>query len=211
MLKYIFFSYGSELVPSIYASNSLYFVPYVGLDANLFSHGAGFALPASLPLDEIRFKYTGNIPQNLDIYVSNTNTDDYTCWASVTPLSEDSNFYIYFALDLEKRHDLNIVRNYGELSDKLWVSITESTEYSNIDSSDIASLVINNSDYHDARWVILKLLCGDGQLKVIDKLGIYPNIETVFCKGGGYNCEWESLGKFYRTIQKSKTWRIRLL
>ena len=45
----------------------------------------------------------------------------------------------------------------------------------------------------DARWLRIDL-ANDGTDRCIRKLGVYPDIEQNTAIGGGYNCEWESLG-----------------
>ena len=46
----------------------------------------------------------------------------------------------------------------------------------------------------DARWLFCELLCGDSVVRTIRKLGVYPDIGSPVCIGGGYNCEWQSFG-----------------
>ena len=115
--------------------------------------------------------------------------------ASTTLTITDSvTYYNYLAIDLELRRDLGIIRNYGTLSDKLVLAIGANVEYSNTVTTDVNSVVWNNTTYSDAQWMRVPLLCGDSTDRCIDKLGIYPDITTAYCQGGGYNCEWQSLG-----------------
>ncbi len=52
----------------------------------------------------------------------------------------------------------------------------------------------NIASYRDARWIKISLKNGS-TVQRLDYLGIYPNTETVYCPGGGLNCEWDLLGK----------------
>lgn len=106
----------------------------------------------------------------------------------------EENYYIYFAIDLENRHDIGIIRNYGAATDKLLLSLNNNTDFSNSFVDDPNSVNWNNSTYNDSRWVRIPLLCGDGTNRYIRKLGIYPDIGTSVCYNGGYNCDWCSIG-----------------
>jgi len=108
--------------------------------------------------------------------------------------TNNQNYYNYFAIDLEKRHDIDIIRNYGNATDKLFISTSICTDFSNSVTSDVNSVNWDNSDKDDVKWLRIKLLSGDGIGKCLRKLGIYPDIFNAYCLGGGYNCEWESLG-----------------
>jgi hypothetical protein len=99
-------------------------------------------------------------------------------------------YYSYFAIDLNKRYSLDIIRNYGA-SDAM--SLTGNILYSNTDTSDINNVEINSGSLSDARWLIFRLY-NDATVRKIRKIGIYPNINTVIAPGGGYNKEWDSLG-----------------
>lgn len=47
----------------------------------------------------------------------------------------------------------------------------------------------------DVRWLIIKLLSGDGTDRIIRKIGAYPDLTNYIAPGGGnYNHEWTSLG-----------------
>jgi hypothetical protein len=50
------------------------------------------------------------------------------------------------------------------------------------------------STYEDARWFRVKLLNGDGTDRTLRRMGMYPDITVQRGPGGGYNCEWTSLG-----------------
>lgn len=110
----------------------------------------------------------------------------------ITLTKDNEGTYARFAIDLENRHDLDIVRNYGG-SNLGWVSTSQSTDYANSITSDIYNVDWANSTKDDARWLRINLI-NNGDLNCIRKLGVYPDIGSVFCKDGGYNCEWYSLG-----------------
>jgi len=116
----------------------------------------------------------------------------YTPEITIDPNNE--NYYNYLAIDLERRHDIDIIRNYGNTVDKIFLSTADYVDYSNTNILNIDDVVWNNSDENDARWMRIKLLCGDGTNRCVRKLGIYSDISNAYCIDGGYNCEWESLG-----------------
>lgn len=101
--------------------------------------------------------------------------------------------YTRFAIDLENRHDIDVIRNYGSSSNLEWISTSVYTDFSNTNVADIDNVSWANSDETDVRWLRINLI-NDGTLNCIRKLGIYPDISSVFCRAGGYNCEWHSLG-----------------
>jgi len=56
------------------------------------------------------------------------------------------------------------------------------------------------TDMTDARWVRAKMLNGDGESRIIRKLGIYTDIHVYPAPGGGNNTEWDSLGTAVTTF-----------
>ncbi len=102
----------------------------------------------------------------------------------------NESYYSYFAVDLEKRYTLDIIRNYGA-SDAL--DLTGNILYSNDDLPNPADIDINSGSISDVRWVIIQLF-NDSTERNIRKLGIYPNINTLIAPGGGYNNDWAALG-----------------
>lgn len=114
-----------------------------------------------------------------------------------------NNYYRYFAIDLINRHDLDIIRNYGSLSNKLFLSTGVNIEYSNSDVDNVNIVNWNNSDHNDTRWIRISLLCGDGATRVLDKIGIYPDTTVPYCHDGGYNCEWQSMSTLFTNYDKS--------
>lgn len=105
----------------------------------------------------------------------------------------DGYYYLYFAVDLGHRYELEIVRNYGAAT-LLGCSTTSGTYYSNEDLSDPADVTFDGS-YTDARWVRFDLYSGDGNTRCLRKIGVYPAITNYMAPGGGnYNHEWVSLG-----------------
>ena len=115
-------------------------------------------------------------------------------YSELTYDTNNQNYYGYLAVDLELRHDIEIIRNYGDVTNKLTIGTSAYTDYSNSATSNVDSVDWNNSDKDDVRWLRIKLLCGDETIRCIRKLGIYPDISSAYCIGGGYNCEWYPLG-----------------
>jgi len=111
----------------------------------------------------------------------------------ITLTADNEIIYVRFAIDLEQRYDLDIIRNYGSADNLDWISTSSATDYSNSVTSDIDSVSWNNSTKNDVRWLRINLI-NDYTLNCIRKLGIYPDISSVFCQGGGYNCEWLPIG-----------------
>ena len=106
---------------------------------------------------------------------------------------DNATTYTRFAIDLENRHDIDIIRNYGSGGNLEWLSTSVSTDFSNSDVSDVTNVSWANSNKNDVKWLRINLV-NDGSLNCIRKLGIYPDISSVFCRDGGYNCEWHPLG-----------------
>jgi len=152
--------------------------------------------PTDDVVNKIKLFHTAANLNQVSLYGSNDNTTYDLISSSGTITTSNSSWYEYFSIDLEKRHDLSIIRNYGNATNKLSLGITENIDFSNSDTDDVYAVSWANSTYNDARWVRIKLLCGDGSDRYLRKLGIYPNISTAYCVGSspGYNCEWESLG-----------------
>ncbi len=123
-----------------------------------------------------------NAYDNFDHYYSSNN-------------AYSSGFYSYFAIDLEQRHNLQLIRSFGDSTNKHNFSINTNVEYSNMEVTNPALLSFN-SDNTDCRWVIIKLYNGDGSTYTIRKLGIYPDITTNLSQSlNKYNCYWTDLGK----------------
>lgn len=51
---------------------------------------------------------------------------------------------------------------------------------------------LNNNSFGEYRWIKIKI--PTTQTYTLDKLGIYPDINTPILATGGYNCGWEPLG-----------------
>jgi len=160
--------------------------------------GIGFGLNSSEPVDQIRMRHVGAASTDMSIWTSPDNTNNYTKEddesGSVSRTKDNSNYYRYLAIDLEKRHDIDIIRNYGNATNKLFISTSVYTDFSNTITSNADDVVWANSDKDDARWLRVQLLCGDDTTRCLRKLGIYPDISNAYCIDGGYNCEWESFG-----------------
>ena len=149
-----------------------------------------FNLDSSRSIDTIKLKYDGDLV-GASIYVSSDDVS-YSKWGDVNFELQNSIFYDYFAIDLENRHVLDFIRNYGNSISKLLLTGAE-LDYSSTDTSNIDD-VVWDSDVSDARWIRFNLLSGDGVDRYLRKIGVYPDISVNACHDSGYNCEWESLG-----------------
>lgn len=157
---------------------------------------AGFKLVNNDPLDSLRLFHTSNSNMSTTVKTSVANMNDYATWTMATaPTISNANWYQYLAIDLEKRYDIDLIRNYGTSTNKLFLSTSSNVDYSNSYTSDINGVVWTNSTKDDARWIRIKILMGDAVDKAIYKLGIYPDIGTIYCRDGGYNCDWYPLDK----------------
>ncbi len=155
----------------------------------------GFVFASSEAVNKITLIHNSSTINTARIYVSTDNTNNYVEVASsgvVTIDPVNASTQARFAVDLEKRHDLDIVRNYGT-GNLYFISTNVYTDFSNSNVSNIDNVTWGNSTKDDARWVRVTVP-NDGTTNCLRKLGIYPDISTVFCTGGGYNCEWESFG-----------------
>ena len=183
-----------------------------------FSDGynIGFSLKNSDPVDRIKFRHSlyHEDFMKMSVAVSPDNNDNYLILgdfindALVPPITfiySNDTYYDYLAINLQYRHDLDIIRNYGQkfliphslLDDAIslpFLSTVALTEYSNTVTTDVDEVVWGNSDCSDAMWVRILVLCGDVRMRLVPKIGIYPTLSTAYCIGGGYNCEWEDLG-----------------
>ncbi len=189
------FSYSHGTLPSVQTQ----WDNYVINKGIITTNGFGFKIPANDLVNRIKVFHTNSNLEDVSVYQSSDNTNNYTLvddniTGNLNIVKNNQIYYQYFAIDLEQRHDLDIIRNYGTATNKIFLSTTNNVDYSNTDLSNVDDVVWNNSTKDDARWVRLKLSCSDGTVKVIRKLGIYPDTGTVFCINGGYNCDWESLG-----------------
>jgi len=133
--------------------------------------------------------YRGDM--GLDFY------DDYDIFGHYysSNAAYSSGYYSYFAIDLEQRHKLSLIRSFGSATDRLEFSINSNVEYA-VDEVSCPTMINFNDDYDDCRWVIIKLYNGDGTTRVIRKLGIYPDVTECFSNSlNKYNCVWTDLGK----------------
>ncbi len=187
-------------LPSTYPQNTINF------DNLVFNSGVGFYPTISNGVSlGFRTKYrsavdtiklvtrASNIVAPI-AFNSSDNKDYYLLGGSSEYSLSVTDHYLYLAIDLINRHNIDIIRNYGEMDNHLFISTTDNVSYSNTVSSDISEVVIGNSNSADARWVNVVILASNNVKKSIDKLGIYPNIKSAYCIGGGYNCSWEPLG-----------------
>lgn len=157
--------------------------------------GFGFLLDGSEAVNSITLIHDATTINSAEIYASPDNGNNYvkvadTSQVIINPKNQAIN--TNFAIDLEKRHDLAIIRNYGSAANKYFLSLGMA-DYSNTVTTNVDNVAWANSNSNDVRWLRL-LLPNESPVKCIGKLGIYPDISTVFCQGGGYNCDWEPLG-----------------
>jgi len=131
-----------------------------------------------------------------DVYINYVNDNHYMLWdnesGTLNMIHGNDTYNTYFAIDMGKRYKLDIIRNYGSATNKLLLG--SNVDHSNTDVSSPDSVVWDNSDIDDTRWVRVNLLTGDGTTRCLRKLGIYPDISQNAAPGGGYNCEWQSMG-----------------
>ena len=155
------------------------------------NYALGFKTITNDPINKIKLVHGASTLQNPELLISYNNINYFTIgnYTSTT-----SNHSVHLAIDLLKRHNLNIIRNYGVLDNKLFLSTDLNVDYANTNTTLPTNVTFNNSNKTDARWVRINISASDTTLKVIDKLGIYPNIAATYCIDGGYNCEWSSLG-----------------
>ena len=84
----------------------------------LTNKSIGFRLQGDGPLNKIKLVHGNSLLDIPQLYVSNDNIT-YYAWKSASEytISTITN-HIKFAIDLEKRHNLDILRNYGSMSNK---------------------------------------------------------------------------------------------
>ena len=154
----------------------------------------GLSIGGSDPIDSIKLIHSDCSIGGMSVYTSFNNTNNYVLVASgVTADPSNYSTYTRLAVDLEERHDIDIIRNYGDSDSLEWFSVSEATDFSNSDVLDVDDVDWANSNKDDVRWVRFNLE-NDAAISCIRKLGIYPDISSAFCRDGGYNCEWESIG-----------------
>lgn len=156
---------------------------------------SGMKLVNNDPVDTLKIFHSPQSDTTTVIKTSTDHSNNYATWATATaPTINNQNWYQYLAIDFGKRHDIDIIRNYGTATNKLWLSTFNNVDYSNTETNNVDNVVWNNSTKDDVRWLRIKILMGDSTLRAIRKLGIYPDIGTAYSMSGGYNCDWYSLG-----------------
>ncbi len=158
----------------------------------------GFKTKEISSVDTIKIVHDSNFLDSVIVFNSMDNNTYYLLGASSSDYTLDTKInYIKLAIDLEKSHSLDIIRNYGDMPNKFIIpsvsTPSSSDSYISFFSADPRINLENTTDKKDARWVLLNLLSTHEAVN-IDKLGIYPNIEDTYCIGGGYNCDWQPLG-----------------
>ncbi len=194
-VKITLYAYSNTGLPSV----EMQWDNFVVNEGLITTAGFGFKIPTNDLVNSIKFFHTSSTLVDVEVYISPDNTSNYSLvddniTGNLNIVKNNQTYYQYFAIDLEKRHDLEIIRNYGTATNKLFLSTSNYVDYSNTNTSTVGDVVWDNSTKDDARWIRISLSCSDGTTKIIRKLGIYPDIRTTFCIGGGYNCEWEDLG-----------------
>ncbi|MHA2217466.1 MAG: discoidin domain-containing protein, partial [Candidatus Hodarchaeales archaeon] len=155
----------------------------------------GFAFATFESVDKIKLIHGNATINSVNIYTSPDNGNNYILTGSGVVSPSNQSIYVRFAIDLERRHNIDIMRNYGTATSKITLDKETDVEYSNTETSNIDNVVWDNTTYADARWARIKVLCDDGTIRCIRKLGIYPDIEQNWTLDGQYNCEWQSLGR----------------
>ena len=148
----------------------------------------GIELLENVPVDTIYIIASDDYFQH-EILTSYNNIDYFLLSGSVDTHVEDNKIAII--VDLQKRHSLYIIRNYGNNSNLYDISTNLNAYYSNSDILDLNSFT---STKEDCRYLLLYIPSSDLTIRCIYKLGIYSDITTYLCKNGGYNNEWVSLG-----------------
>jgi hypothetical protein len=158
-------------------------------DTPLLAQGVwlGLELADNTPLDTISIISSGNTLE-LNSYTSYNNTTYF--FNSITT-TEREDLAINFAIDLTKRHDLHIVRHYGLPIELFDISLYLNTTFSNT-PGDIEDAIFD-STFEDCRWLNILIICSDSVYRTLNEVGVYPNISTIYCQGGGLNCSWESI------------------
>ena len=162
------------------------------------SYAFGFNLEDNEPLDTIKFIHGDSTVSSPQIYISSDNINYFSWKSAAEYITSTDNNHIKFAIDLELRHSLDILRNYGTginryVFPETSVPSDSSSYISFYNTLDPRDSWTNYSSKDDARWLGLNLLSTDSNIRLY-KLGIYPDITRAYCLGGGYNCEWEDLG-----------------
>lgn len=176
--------------PAPHLNNNLITGSYYQLANNKY---ISFELDSQECIDQI-ILYHDNITYAtcvLSIYISENNN----VWGKYCDLdlkdgthTFSSTFYMYFAIDLGIRYNLQIVRNYGGVD-----LLSGGVSYSDNNVSNVDDVVFDGTSA-DARWVRFNLLCGDWTDRYIRKIGIYPDININRAPSGGYNHRWDYLG-----------------
>jgi len=211
-IKYIDAYYDDVLVPL----ETVYFNSNVGASAQssgvisdgvdmdpapgiyAFNTAIGLGFSSVTPIDRIRIIHNSSqFFNSVDVYINYVNDNNYFLWddegGSLSFIHDNDTYDTYFVIDLDKRHKLDIIRNYGDAANKLLLD-GSNTDHSSTNLSVVDSVVWGNSDIDDTRWIRVSLLTGDGTTRCLRKLGIYPDISQNAAPGGGYNCEWQSMG-----------------
>ena len=102
----------------------------------------------------------------------------------------------YFVVDFGDVYSLDFIRNYGS-SGNLLDLFSADIEVSDVLVDNVGDVVWESyiiNDNVDARWIKFPLICGNSETTTLQYLGIYPDISKAYKKGGGFNCEWASVG-----------------
>jgi hypothetical protein len=101
------------------------------------------------------------------------------------------------AFRLKSIHQMNT----SKLSPEMRLSLTLTSEGPGFPTSKVwwdnfvvleANPIFSTSQ--DARWAKIKMLNGDGTLRTVESVGMYPDIMTRLNAWGQANCKWEPLG-----------------
>ena len=151
----------------------------------------GLEMTDSTPINGFKFVLECSSDFNVDMYSSFNNLSNYLVM-SPTLTHVKTLLYYRFLIDLVLRHDLDIIRNYGTLTNNISLSKDNGSVVFSDGTTPNMELDTFSSTYNDCRYMCIKMLSSTFVLQSVDTLGVYPDIGTVYCVGGGYNHNWDS-------------------
>jgi hypothetical protein len=117
--------------------------PMLSNDSISGQRSVAFNLKCGDLIDTIKIRHINTFNTSFDIYVSNNNIN-YLKLGSATIGKHDTFYENSIAVDLKKAHNLSIVRNYGSLSNKYFITKDMRTYYSNSDVESPSKVIWNN-------------------------------------------------------------------
>lgn len=124
-----------------YYGNEFYDYQVIGCPILNDNKALAFKLEDGAGLDKVILRtynneYSYNYIEAYDIYTSNDGVN-FNKWDTAIIEKNRGSFEVFYAVDLGSRYILDIIRNYGDLINKLKVSTTYGLEYSRSDVSKI--------------------------------------------------------------------------